>query len=306
MESIDSPKYRGESLVASWRQSNPLLGLPAGDWNNADIRGRQCKGFRAIYRSLQHFAGPDCEMPDAIFAHCNLSHADFQRSILTRSSWVSSHLEQARLNAARLALSQFDHANLRSVGFQRSQLQRASFRWANLQHANFEHADVRWCDFRAANLQMAKWHGSSKIGCIINQQTKEHSQWRDETVEQWLNDGAIWSEDLVYGTRFSPGVDLTRTQRSSFDVADALMTICQSIGLVAIVGAPPHLFIAALNCEPTAIVTLLQQVASNTEPSGVNLAHKWTPVHHWLRHGAQLSTWIQVENQIQFDTTIEF
>ena len=192
---------------------------------------------------------------------------------------MSSHLEQARLNAARLALSQFDHANLRSVGFQRSQLQRASFRWANLQHANFEHADVRWCDFRAANLQMAKWHGSSKIGCIINQQTKEHSQWRDETVEQWLNDGAIWSEDLVYGTRFSPGVDLTRTQRSSFDVADALDHLpIHWIGRH--VGAPPYLFIVNLNCEPTAIVTLLQQVASNTEPSGVNLAHKWTPVHH--------------------------
>lgn len=306
MESIDSPKYRGESLVASWRRSNPLIGLTAGDWNNADIRGQQCKGFRAIYRNLQHFAAPDCDMPDALFAHCNLSHSDFQRSTLTRSSWVSSHLEQARLNAARLTFSQFDHANLRSAGFQRSQIQQSSFRWANLQHANFDHADVRWCDFRAANLQLAKWNGTSKMGCIINQQTKEQSQWRDETVEQWLDEGAVWSEEMVHGTRFSPGVDLTSTHHSSFDVADALVTICQSIGLVAIAGAPPHLFIATLNVDPTELVHLLQQVASNTEPSDASLAHKWTPVHQWLRRGAQLSTWIDVDGQIQFNGTIQF
>lgn len=306
MESIDSPKYRGESLVASWRQSNPLLGLPTGDWNHADIRGQQCKGFRAIYRNLQHFAAPDCDMPDAIFAHCNLSHSDFQRSNLTRSSWVSSHLEQARLNAARLAFSQFDHANLRSAGFQRSQLQRTSFRWTNLQHANFNHADVRWCDFRAANLQLSKWDGASKMGCIINQQTKENSQWYDETVEQWLNEGAVWSDEMVQGTRFSAGVDLTSAHHSSFDVADALYTICQSIGLVAIAGTPPHLFIAALNFEPVEIVNLLQQVASNTEPPDIQLAHKWIPVHQWLRRGAHLSIWNQVNNQIQFEGTIQF
>ena len=306
MESIDSPKYKGESLLASWRQADPLLGLPKGNWHNADVRGRQFKGFRAIYRNLQHLAAPDCDMPDAILAHCNLSHSDFQRSILRHSSWISCHLEQAKMNSARLSYGRFDHAHLRSTSFQRCHLQHASFRLANLHHANFEHADMRWCDLRGANLRQARWNGASRLGCIINHQTKEHSQWRDEEIDSWIDAGAYWSDEAVQATRFSPGVDLYSTQPSTFDVGDALSILCKDIGNIAVAGHPPHLFIATLDCSPHQIRRLLQEVATTTNPTNPSLIKKWTPVHNWLRNGASISTWVNQDGVVHFDESIRF
>ena len=298
MQSIDSPKYKGQSLLAAWKRSNKLLGLPLGDWSHCDIRGHQCNDFRAIYRHLAYFAAPDCEFLNADFAHCNLSHADLQRCKLTRSNFVASHLEQARLNASDIRHATFAHAHLRSASFQRASLHHTNFGFANLHHANFQQSDLRWSDLRGANLAQAKMEGCSLIGCQINAQTVEASGWRTETTKWWLDQGAEWSENKLEPTRWHSGIDLQTKYPTPFNVTDALPVLFQTLGDIIVAGQAPVLFIAGINIHSAALTERVQQIATHSDPLFTEPLNKWSPIHQWLRQGGTIHEWTNVDNQI--------
>lgn len=298
MQSIDSPKYRGQSLLAAWKQNPKHLGLPLGDWSHCDIRGQQCNGFRAIYRHLAYFAAPDCEFAHSDFAHCNLTHADLQRCKLNHSNFVASHLEQARLNASDIRHGNFSHAYLRSASFQRACLHHTHFRFANLHHANFRQADLRWTDLRGANLSQAKLDGCSLIGCQINAQTVEASAWRTETTQWFIDQGAEWSEEEPEAIRWHTGIDLETKSPTPFNVLDALPILFQDLGDIIVAGQPPILFIAGINIHSTALAERVQQIATHSDPPSTKPPNKWSPVHQWLRQGGTIREWTEVDHQI--------
>ena len=306
MQSIDSPKYRGQSLLAAWKQSPRQFGLPFGDWAHCDIRGQQCNGFRAIYRNLAYFAAPDCDLYEATFAHCNLKHADLQRCKLSNSNFVSSHLEQARLNASDIRNGVFTHGHLRSASFQRAILHHANFAFCNLHHANFQQADLRWADLRGANLAQTRLEGCSLIGCTINSQTVEASSWRNETVDWWIDQGAEWSETPIEATRWHTGVDLETKRPTPFNVLDALPLLFIDLGDIIIAGQPPTLFIAGLNIHSTAITERIQQIATHSDPKTHQYSSKWAPIHQWLRQGGTISEWTEVDNHIVCASQVSF
>ena len=306
MQSIDSPKYRGQSLLAAWKQSNKQLGLPLGDWSHCDIRGQQCHSFRAVYRHLVYFAAPDCEFQSADFAHCNLSHADLQRCKLTRCNFVASHLEQARLNASDIRHATFAHAHLRSASFQRASLQYANFGFSNLHHANFQQADLRWTDLRGANLAQAKMEGCSLIGCQINAQTVASSGWRTETTQWWIDQGAEWSEEDLQPTRWHSGIDLETKKTTPFNVMDALPILFQDLGVIIVAGQPPVQFIAGIKIHSTALTERIQQIATHSDPISSEPLNKWSPVHQWLRQGGNIRRWENVDNKIIYAGEISF
>lgn len=298
MESIDSPKYRGQTLVASWKQQRPILGLPIGDWTHCDVRGQELPLFRAVYRNLQYFFAPDCDLTQSVFAHCNLSHADFQRSTVHYGNFVSAHLEQARLNSMQCQHGNFAHAYLRSASLQRAQLQRSDFRWSNLQYANLQQADLRFVDLRGSNLAGAKLEGASLLNTLINQQTVEQSQWKKGTVEQWLAKGAIWSEDMTESTRWSSGFDLQTKRTTPFNVLTALPVLCQDIGPILVAGLPPNLFVATPGQNPANITNRITEIATHSTAPPNQDASKWEPNHQWLRTGGIITQWDLIDQQI--------
>ena len=306
MQSIDSPKYKGQSLLVAWKQSPKHLGLPLGDWRHCDVRNQQCNGFRAVYRDLSYFAAPDCEFHRAEFAHCNLNHADLQRCRLTETCFVSSHLEQARLNASDLRNSNFSHAHLRSASFQRAVLHKAQFRHANLHHANFQQADLRWADLRGANLAQARVEGCSLIGCQINSQTVEASGWKTQTTDWWIRQGAEWSDEVAPSTRWHTGIDLETKRSTPFNVLDALPTLMRDIGDILVAGQAPTLFIAGINCHSTAITERIQQIATHSDPPPTQDPAKWSPVHQWLRQGGTIHEWVDIDDTIVFAGQVSF
>ncbi len=306
MKSIDSPKYRGQTLVASWKQHPPVLGLPIGDWTHCDVRWQELPLFRAVYRDLQYFFAPDCDLTQSVFAHCNLSHADFQRSSLHYANFVSAHLEQARLNSIQCQHGNFAHAHLRSASLQRAQLQRSDFRWSNLQYANFQHADLRFVDLRGSNLAGAKIEGASILNALINQQTVEQSQWKKETVSQWLTKGASWSEDAIESTRWSSGFDLQSKRTTSFNALDALPILCQDIGSILVAGLPPNLFVATPEQNPAIITNRITEIATHSTAPTNQPSSKWEPIHQWLRTGGTITQWDVIDQQIVCTAQLQF
>ena len=306
MQSIDSPKYRGQNLLATWKQGSPITGLEAGDWTHCDIRDQECIQFRAIYRDLQYLAAPDCLLTESIFAHSNLGHADFQRSRLHGSNFIACSAEQARFNAIQSLSSRFDHARLRSASFQRAHLQQSAFRFANLHHANFTQADLRGVDFRAANLQQTKITGASLQGAIINEQTIQNSQWKQQTRKDWLTAGASWSEEMVTPTRFMPGIDIQGRQHTPFDIADALIQISPQFDHLIVVGAPPALFLGCFDHPVEDLMAHIRTIATQTAPPENIEVRKWEPVHTWFRKGLQLFLWQEQHNLIQCTQHLQF
>ncbi len=306
MQSIDSPKFKGQALLAAWKSAPQALGLPMEDWGHCDIRGQRCVDFRAVYRNLSYFAAPDCDLKHSVFAHSNLTHADFQRSKLNKSIFVSAHLEQARLNAIDGRSTNFSHAHLRSASFQRATLQHAHFRFANLHHANFQQGDLRWSDFRGANLAQAKMDGSSLVGVQINPQTVEASGWREEDVADWIAQGARWSDEAIEGTRWSSGVDLQSKQHTRVNVENALRSVCTDLGHILIAGQPPTLFIAGVDVHSTQLTERLQQIATYTVGPNSQPKDKWEPMHQWLRTGGVLHEWAELDGEIVCVASIEF
>ncbi len=297
MQSQDSPRHRGEVLLVEWRGSDPLVGIPDADWSHCNIRQKECPRFTAIYRNLEYFAAPDCNLTESLFAHCNLNHSDFQRVVAPHSSWHSSFLEQARLNAIRAPQSNFCQAHMRSTSLQRASIQRSTFSYANLLHANLQQADLRWCDFRATNLRYAKIDGATLTGAKINNQTKEYSDWSTNTVQQWIDAGAQWTDCVVEPTRFSPGIDVHTNQSTSLNVADAFNNVCKP-KRIAVVGGAPELFIATLDVEPKEIIEHILQIASQSSPPTEILRSKWSPLNEWLRKGGVLTPWIKLSSGI--------
>jgi len=301
VQSLDSPKYRGQSLLAAWKKSQRSIGLPIGtngEWTHCDIRGQECPAFRAIYRNLQHFHAPDCQLMESTFAHCNLSHADFQRSRLFRSNFVSSHLEQARLGASNCQNVNFSHAHLRSASFQRSQLQRALFRFANLHHANLQQSDLRYADLRGANLTGVKVDGATLLHNIINRQTATASQWKQKDISKWVEMGAIWSEEDVGPTRWHTGIDLQTTQTTPFNIIDALPLLCLDLGVVVVAGQPPSLFVAGIETSSASLAQHIQNIATHSEPTVKENPKKWAPIHQWLRGGGTITQWDLINDTI--------
>ena len=306
MQSIDSPKYRGQSLLAAWKQSPRELGLPFGDWSHCDIRGQQCHSFRACYRNLAYLAAPDSEFTNATFAHCSLNHSDLQRCKLTNSNFVASHLEQARLNASDIRNSNFSHAHLRSASFQRALLHYTNFNQANLHHANFQQADLRWTDLRGANLSQVRLEGATLLGCIINQQTVEASDWKRETTEWWLQQGAQWSNEPIASTRWHTGIDLESKRTTPFNVLDALPILFQDLGSTLVAGQPPTLFLAGLNIHSTALTERILQIATHSTAPPHQDVSKWSPIHQWLRQGGIIHEWADIDNEIVYAGQVSF
>ena len=290
----------------AWKSAPKSLGLPMEDWGHCDIRGQRCIDFRAVYRNLSYLAAPDCELKGSVFAHSNLTHADFQRAKLNRGCFVSAHLEQARLNSIDGRECNFSHAHLRSASFQRSTLHHAKFRFANLHHANLQQADLRWSDFRGANLAQAKMDGSSLVGVKINPQTVEASSWREEDVAHWIAQGADWSDREIQGTRWSSGVDLHSKQHTRFNVENALRALCMDLGHILVAGQPPTLFIAGANVHSTQLTERLQQIATYTTAQAALPQDKWQPMHQWLRSGGTLHEWAEVDGEIVCVASAEF
>ena len=301
MQSLDSPKSRGQSLLAAWKRSPSLIGLPMGDngqWTHCDIRGQECPSFRAVYRNLQHFHAPDCQLTESTLAHCNLSHADFQRCNLFHSNFVSSHLEQARLGASLCRSVNFSHAHLRSASFQRSQLQHALFRFANLHHANLQQSDLRYADLRGANLTGVKVDGASLLHSVINRQTATASQWKQQNIVEWIEMGATWSEEDVTPTRWHTGIDLQSKRTTPFNMVDALPLLCSDLGFAVVAGHPPSIFVAGIEINSGLLAQRIKHIATHSEPTMGHNLKKWAPVHQWLRGGGTITQWDLINDTI--------
>ena len=196
MQSIDSPKYKGQSLLATWKRS------PRTIWVSLSATGAICD----IISPMQRFFEPSIDISLTLqhrtvsssmpTLHIAISTMLIYNAVnLLVGSFVASHLEQARLNASDIRHATFAHAHLRSASFQR----------ASLHHTNFGFCKSSSCQFfsnrisvgatlEAPILRRQKWKDAVS-GCQINAQTVEASGWRTETTQWWLDQGAEWSEN---------------------------------------------------------------------------------------------------------------
>ena len=124
---------------------------PRTDYHGQDLRGRS-------------FAGED--LSDIVFNEANLSHVSFQGARIGYSTWSQSVLHQADFRQARIAKSDFFHADLTGATFEQAHLLRIIFNGGNLANTWFAEATCESVSFRETRLQ-----GSSFRAAILDRTT---------------------------------------------------------------------------------------------------------------------------------------
>ena len=114
------------------------------------------------------------------FQHITLSHANFDRAVLTG----------CRFWKAKAIACHFERAALMRVSFEEANLFEASFRAAQLTETRFEGVDLRGADFAGARLQ----------GCVLKRVKLDESTrefWAQFSEAQCRLEEVQWSEEAL-------------------------------------------------------------------------------------------------------------
>lgn len=149
----------------------------------------------------------------------NLAGAHMKNSILRNTNmqkvtFLYSNLENADLSASNLQCADLSHANLRYANLSYIDMQSANFSHSKLENSNLSYSDIRGCDFSFANLSNTSFNKARIDRSTTFDQFASDIDIAFRTLENLLQQGAIWYDDpdyLVNLIKDSTLIDKART-----------------------------------------------------------------------------------------------